>query len=67
MGIKYQGKFVLQKKMNVILDCSSRSSNGEDPESAKERVHFPALTPLYPDRHIKLETTQINYQLELWI
>ena len=31
--------------------------NGEDPEIAKERVHFPALTPLYPDRHIKLETT----------
>ncbi len=30
--------------------------NGEDPDSAKERVHFPALTPLYPDRHIKLET-----------
>ncbi|GGA21376.1 transcription termination factor Rho [Psychrobacillus lasiicapitis] len=30
--------------------------NGEDPEIAKERVHFPGLTPLYPDRHIKLET-----------
>ncbi|KGR85706.1 transcription termination factor Rho [Lysinibacillus odysseyi] len=30
--------------------------NGEDPEVAKERVHFPALTPLYPDRQIKLET-----------
>lgn len=30
--------------------------NGEDPEEARERVHFPALTPLYPDRHIKLET-----------
>jgi transcription termination factor Rho len=32
--------------------------NGEDPEIAKERVHFPALTPLYPDRHMKLETTK---------
>lgn len=30
--------------------------NGEDPEIAKRRVHFPALTPLYPDRQIKLET-----------
>ena len=30
--------------------------NGEDPETAKERVHFPALTPLYPERQIKLET-----------
>src|SRR5699024_3975860 len=24
--------------------------NGDDPETAKERVHFPALTALYPDR-----------------
>ena len=31
--------------------------NGEDPEVAKERVHFPGLTPLYPDRHIRLETS----------
>ena len=30
--------------------------NGEDPEIAKERVHFPALTPLYPNRQMKLET-----------
>ena len=30
--------------------------NGEDPEEARDRVHFPALTPLYPERHIKLET-----------
>ncbi len=30
--------------------------NGEDPEIAKERVHFPALTPLYPDRLMSLET-----------
>jgi len=29
--------------------------NGEDPETAKERVHFPALTPLYPDRFMNLE------------
>ena len=34
--------------------------NGEDPEVARERVHFPALTPLYPDRHIKLETESIK-------
>ena len=34
--------------------------NGEDPETAKERVHFPALTPLYPDRQIKLETQPKN-------
>lgn len=29
--------------------------NGEDPEIAKERVHFPALTALYPDRFMQLE------------
>ncbi|MEC5424448.1 transcription termination factor Rho [Virgibacillus sp. C22-A2] len=29
--------------------------NGDDPETAKERVHFPALTALYPDRLMKLE------------
>lgn len=34
--------------------------NGEDPELAKERVHFPALTPLYPERKIKLETEPQN-------
>ncbi len=34
--------------------------NGDDPESAKERVHFPALTPLYPDRQMKLETIHIE-------
>ncbi|MHC5268235.1 transcription termination factor Rho [Enterococcus sp. LJL98] len=33
------------------------SVNGKNPEEAKERPHFPALTPLYPDRKIQLETT----------
>lgn len=33
------------------------SVNGKNPEEAKERPHFPALTALYPDRQIKLETT----------
>ncbi|WP_407389449.1 transcription termination factor Rho [Carnobacterium jeotgali] len=32
--------------------------NGKDPEDAKERPHFPALTPLYPEKQITLETTQ---------
>lgn len=31
--------------------------NDEDPETAKERVHFPALTALYPDRFMKLEVS----------
>ncbi|WP_240376368.1 transcription termination factor Rho [Bacillus piscicola] len=29
--------------------------NGEDPDTSKERPHFPALTPLYPDRRMNLE------------
>jgi transcription termination factor Rho len=31
--------------------------NGENPETASERPHFPALTPLYPKEKIVLETT----------
>lgn len=31
--------------------------NGEDPETASERLHFPALTPLYPQSKLTLETT----------
>ncbi|MGD8190374.1 transcription termination factor Rho [Brevibacillus ginsengisoli] len=30
--------------------------NGEDPELASERLHFPALTPLYPQQKLILET-----------
>jgi len=30
--------------------------NSEDPDSSKERVHFPGLTALYPDRFMRLET-----------
>jgi transcription termination factor Rho len=31
--------------------------NGVTPETAAERLHFPALTPLYPQTKIKLETS----------
>jgi len=31
--------------------------NGVTPEAAAERLHFPALTPLYPQKKIKLETS----------
>jgi transcription termination factor Rho len=39
--------------------------NGEDPEMAKERVHFPALTPIYPDRlmHLELEPKQLSTRI----
>ena len=31
--------------------------NGKSPEEAKSRPHFPALTPIYPNQKINLETT----------
>ncbi len=34
--------------------------NGEDPDSSKERVHFPALTPLYPERRMNFENKSGN-------
>lgn len=34
--------------------------NGKNPEEAKQRPHFPALTALYPDTQIVLETTKMN-------
>ncbi|MFC0186961.1 transcription termination factor Rho [Fictibacillus aquaticus] len=34
--------------------------NGEDPETAKDRVHFPALTALYPDQKMVMETDGKN-------
>lgn len=30
--------------------------NGESPEHAAERLHFPALTPLFPEKRLTLET-----------
>lgn len=35
--------------------------NGREPEEAKERPHFPGLTPIYPDKHINLESSQGNH------
>ncbi|MFD0960686.1 transcription termination factor Rho [Paenibacillus chungangensis] len=32
--------------------------NGENPETASERLHFPALTPLYPEKKLVLETSK---------
>lgn len=39
--------------------------NGENPDVAKERVHFPALTPLYPNRHMVLETTREHFSTRI--
>ncbi|MFD2616251.1 transcription termination factor Rho [Terrilactibacillus laevilacticus] len=39
--------------------------NGEAPDTAKERVHFPALTPLYPQRKMTLETTKENFSTRI--
>ncbi|GIP24707.1 transcription termination factor Rho [Paenibacillus sp. J22TS3] len=39
--------------------------NGEDPAQAAERLHFPALTPLYPQTKLSLETspTQLSTRI----
>lgn len=34
--------------------------NGVSPEAAAERLHFPALTPLYPQKKIKLESSSTH-------
>lgn len=34
--------------------------NDDNPESAKERIHFPGLTALYPDRFMQLEQNNNN-------
>jgi transcription termination factor Rho len=34
--------------------------NGRDPEEAAKRLHFPALTPLYPQQKLVLETSQTH-------
>ncbi|RYM05536.1 transcription termination factor Rho [Sporolactobacillus sp. THM7-7] len=39
--------------------------NGENPDTAKERVHFPALTPLYPNRQMVLETTKASFSTRI--
>jgi transcription termination factor Rho len=39
--------------------------NGEDPELASERLHFPALTPLYPQKKLVLETSPDRISVRL--
>ena len=34
--------------------------NFEDPEKVRHKVHFDNLTPLYPDRRLKLETEEVT-------
>ena len=43
------------EKFNGLMQVGA--VNGKDPEEAKERDHFPGLTPLYPEKQIQLETT----------
>ena len=39
--------------------------NYEDPEVAREKILFDNLTPLYPDRSIRLETAADNYSTRI--
>ena len=39
--------------------------NYEDPEVAREKILFDNLTPLYPDRKVRLETKPDNYSMRI--
>ncbi len=39
--------------------------NYEDPEIAREKILFDNLTPLYPDRKVRLETASDNYSTRI--
>lgn len=43
------------EKFNGLMQVGA--VNGKGPEEAKERDHFPGLTPLYPEKQMRLETT----------
>ena len=40
--------------------CAIDTVNGADPETAKNRVEFAKLTPLYPTERLRLETEPDN-------
>ncbi|CAO1610038.1 transcriptional terminator Rho [Brochothrix thermosphacta] len=57
-GDKVQGKVRAPKENERYAGLLKVVSvNGENPEVAKDRVHFPALKALYPDRHMNLESS----------
>lgn len=39
--------------------------NGEDPDTSKDRVHFPALTPIYPNEQMLLETQPRSFSTRI--
>jgi transcription termination factor Rho len=47
-----------KEKFNPMVRIDS--VNGADPETAKDRVEFAKLTPLYPNERLRLETEQTN-------
>ncbi|MDN5895110.1 MAG: transcription termination factor Rho [Nocardioides sp.] len=47
-----------KEKFNPMVRIDS--VNGADPETAKSRVDFPKLTPLYPTERLRLETEPAN-------
>jgi len=46
------------EKYNALLRIEA--VNGADPETARARVQFESLTPIYPDQRLRLETTPHN-------
>ncbi len=47
-----------REKYNPLVKLDS--VNGADPETARSRVEFNKLTPLYPSERLRLETTSTN-------
>jgi transcription termination factor Rho len=47
-----------KEKFNPLVKIDT--VNGADPETAKDRVEFSKLTPLYPSERLRLETTSTN-------
>ena len=39
--------------------------NFEDPEQARDKILFDNLTPLYPEEHLRLETTSDQYSMRI--
>jgi len=47
-----------REKFNPLVRIDT--VNGADPDTAKDRVEFSKLTPLYPSERLRLETTSTN-------
>ncbi|HTY73022.1 MAG TPA: transcription termination factor Rho [Actinomycetes bacterium] len=57
-AVRQQREGERRDKFNALVRLDS--VNGAEPESARERVEFAKLTPLYPQQRLRLETEPSN-------